>query len=173
MEFSQALVKDTLLDVAARMLIAAKTAPKAKGCDNLFCSIVEGDGILRLSEKMIEIGNRCDVAFFNRDAKNILNAPVLVLFGTSIAPMGLKKCGMCGFDCGTKPQNTPCVFNTGDLGTAIGSAVGIAADNRVDNRIMYTVGQAAVELGMVPEDVKIVYGVPLCAGAKNPFFDRK
>ncbi|MCK4639266.1 MAG: ferredoxin domain-containing protein, partial [Bacteroidales bacterium] len=46
-------------------------------------------------------------------------------------------------------------------------------DNRVDNRIMYTAGQAVIELGLLGEDVKIVYVIPLSATSKNPFFDRK
>jgi uncharacterized ferredoxin-like protein len=66
----------------------------------------------------------------------------------------------------------PCVFNTGDLGIAIGSAVSIAADHRVDNRVMYSVGQAVLEMGLFPPEVKIAYGIPLSATSKSPFFDR-
>ncbi len=71
-----------------------------------------------------------------------------------------------------KPQ-TPCVFNTGDLGIAMGSAVSIAIDHRIDNRVMYTIGQAVIDLGILGNDIKIVYGIPLSATSKNPFFDRK
>jgi uncharacterized ferredoxin-like protein len=83
---------------------------------------------------------------------------------------------MCGFkNCEEKNKfpEIPCVFNTGDLGIAIGSAVSVAMDNRVDNRIMYTAGQAVIELGLLGKDVKIVYVIPLSATSKNPFFDRK
>jgi len=99
-----------------------------------------------------------------------------VLIGTKIQTAGLLKCGMCGFaNCEEKNKykNTPCVFNTGDLGIAIGSAISIAMNHRVDNRIMYTVGQAAFELKILGLDVPIIYGIPLSATAKNPFFDRK
>ena len=65
-----------------------------------------------------------------------------------------------------------CSFNAGDLGIAVGSAAGLAADLRIDNRIMYTAGKAAIELGMLGEDVQIAYGIPLAAKGKNPFFDR-
>ena len=67
----------------------------------------------------------------------------------------------------------PCTFNTGDLGIAIGSAVSVAMDHRVDNRIMYTVGQAAMELRLLGDDVPVIYGIPLSISSKNPFFDRK
>jgi uncharacterized ferredoxin-like protein len=83
---------------------------------------------------------------------------------------------MCGFaNCEEKnkyPEH-PCVFNTGDLGIAIGSAVSVAMDSRVDNRIMYTVGQAILEMKFLGNDVKIAYGIPLSVSPKNPFFDRK
>ncbi len=67
----------------------------------------------------------------------------------------------------------PCVFNTGDLGLAIGSAVSVAMDNRVDNRVMYTAGQAVLEMGFLGEEVKIVYCIPLSVSSKNVFFDRR
>jgi len=60
-----------------------------------------------------------------------------------------------------------------DLGIAIGSAVSIAADLRVDNRVMYSVGKAALNVGILGDDVKIAYGIPLSISGKNPFFDRR
>ena len=65
-----------------------------------------------------------------------------------------------------------CSFNAGDLGIAVGSVVSLAADLRVDNRIMYTAGKAAIELGLLGDDVFIAYAIPLSAKGKNPFFDR-
>jgi len=167
--------KETLRRIAEQMLIAARTAPKGRGEDCMALAIAEGESIRAISEKMKEIGTRCDSPVFLRDAENILLAPVLLLFGTKIKSLGLKKCGMCGFetcDAKNEQQAVPCVFNTGDLGIAMGSAVSVAADNRVDSRIMYTVGQAVLEMGILGGDVKIAYGVPLSATSKNPFFDR-
>jgi uncharacterized ferredoxin-like protein len=46
-------------------------------------------------------------------------------------------------------------------------------DHRVDNRIMFTVGKAVLALGLFDPEVRLVYGIPLSATAKNPFFDRK
>lgn len=175
------IINDTLIEVAKKMVVAATTAPKACGVNNTVLSVVQGNDIRIMSDKMKEIGSRTGVPFFMRDAENILLSPVVILIGTKISPMFLnagdvKVCGMCGFvNCigKNKHPETPCVFNTGDLGIAIGSAVSIAADNRVDNRVMYTVGQAAIELGLLGKDVKIVYGIPLSASSKSPFFDRK
>lgn len=172
----QETVNESILKIAKQMLIAAKTAPKARGIDCLEMLIVDAADINDLSKKMIEISELTNVEFFKRDANSILFAEVLVLIGTKINPIGLPKCGMCGFEnCDAKKllPNVPCVYNTGDLGIAIGSAVSIAMDHRVDNRVMFSAGQAALQLGFFNSEVKIAYGIPLSASSKNPFFDRK
>lgn len=162
--------------VAKQMMTASRTAPKAKGKDNLEIIMATENDIQSLSHKMEEIALREDVAFFKRDAENILNAEAVVLIGTKIRSMGIKFCGLCGFaNCAEKNQhpNHPCVFNTNDLGIAVGSAVSIATDNRVDNRVMYTAGMAALELNFFSDEIKIAVAIPLSATGKNPFFDRK
>lgn len=167
---------ETLLNIAKQMMLAARTAPKARGIDHLEIAIAERQNIKLISQKMHETGTELNLPSFLRDADNILQSPVMVLIGTKIKSMGLKKCGHCGFaNCEEKDKypSVPCSFNTGDLGIAIGSAVSIAMDNRVDNRIMYSVGDVIVELGLLGKDVKIAYGIPLSATSKNPFFDRK
>jgi uncharacterized ferredoxin-like protein len=165
----------TIMDVAAKMLVAARTAPKGRGIDDLSLALVEMPEIIIIADKMKEIAVRSGASFFERDANNILSAECLLLFGTRIKTRGLKVCAHCGFkDCAEKENypNVPCSFNTGDLGIAMGSAVSVAMDHRIDNRIMYTVGQAVLELGLMGPDVKVIYGIPLSATAKNPFFDR-
>jgi len=170
------IINDSLLHVAKLMIVAAKTAPKARGRDHLVMMIAEKSDIFTLSNKMIDLAEKEGIEIFKRDAENILLSPFLILIGTKIQTTGLTKCSMCGFiNCEEKNKfkNIPCVFNTGDLGIAIGSAVSIAMNHRVDNRIMYTVGQAAIELKLLGNDVPVIYGIPLSATGKNPFFDRK
>ena len=168
---------DTITQVAQKMVIAARTAPKGRGIDNTVIAIVKSDGIRAISQKMKELVQKNNAPqFFERDADNILFSPVLVLLGTRIKSLGVQHCGMCGFEnCDEKNKypNHPCAFNTGDLGIAIGSAVSVAMDNRVDNRIMYSVGKAVIKMGVLGEEVKVAYGIPLSVGKKNPFFDRK
>ncbi|HSV88831.1 MAG TPA: DUF2148 domain-containing protein [Bacteroidales bacterium] len=176
--YSENQVKDeALLEVAKKMMIAARTAPKGRGVDNLGIAIVTGSELEKLCLETIAVGERENNATFFRDGNNVLNSSgVLLLIGTRIKPLGLKLCGLCGFgDCTGKEQypDTPCIFNTSDLGTATGSAVALAADHRVDTRIMYTLGYAAVRLQLLGPDYKIAYGIPLSALSKNPFFDRK
>jgi len=56
------------------------------------------------------------------------------------------------------------------LGIALGSAVKTAADLNIDNRMLYTMGAAAKELGLLDADVFI--GIPLSVSGKNILFDR-
>lgn len=156
------------------MCLAIKTAPKARGIDNLITRIIKKEEIEILTQEMEKIaksGYRSST--FLRDAKNISNADAILLVGTKIEPLRLD-CGFCGFkdcdDCIDKGGR--CAFNLNDLGIAIGSAVSIACDHRLDNRVMYTVGYAAVKKKLLGEDVKVALGIPLSAKGKNIFFDR-
>jgi len=165
-----------VVEVAEKMMIAARTAPKGRGKDDTVIAMVKQDGIKEISDRMKEMVARDNLKpFFIRDADNILSSPAMLLLGSRIGTMGVRPCGMCGFEnCEEKNKhpNHPCVFNTGDLGIAIGSAVSVAMDHRIDNRIMYTVGQAVLEMKLLGKEVKIAYGIPLSASSKNPFFDR-
>ena len=164
-------------DVASMMMTAARTAPKGRGADNLVIAVADRDEIKLICDKMIELVEKQGASdFFLRDAENILKADALFLIGTRIKSLGLAYCGLCGHANCTERERAapdhPCVYNTHDLGIAVGSAVSVAADCRVDNRIMYSVGMAVRELGLLGEGVRIIFGIPLSATAKNPFFDR-
>ena len=177
MKLEEDIRSELVIRVAEEMLTAARTAPKARGNDNLVLALASGKEIEKIAEKMEEIGTRPDgIPFFIRDAANIRKAQALVLFGTRIKSQGLKLCGRCGFaNCEEKDKHPefPCTFNTGDLGIAIGSAVSIAMDHRVDNRVMYSVGQAILEMKLLGEEVRIAFGIPLSVSPKSPFFDRQ
>lgn len=172
----QEIRNETVIEIAKKMAIAARTAPKGKGTDNLVISIASGKDLKIIAEKMKLIATQTGVSSFNRDAENVLISEAVLILGTKFSPMRLTKCGMCGFENCTekdKSPNIPCVFNAGDLGIAIGSAVSVAKNHCVDNRIMYTVGQAIKELNFFNEDIRIIYGIPLSVSSKSPFFDRK
>lgn len=169
--------KNTVIDVAKKMLVAARTAPKGKGADNLEMAILTDNDIRLLAMEMRKIGEQKEYDIFIRDADNVLaNADAVVLIGTRIKTLGLKVCGLCGFaDCATKEKYplVPCVYNVGDLGIAVGSAVAVAADHRIDNRVMHTIGMAALKLEILSPGIKTIWGIPLSASSKNPYFDRK
>ncbi|MDR2010062.1 MAG: DUF2148 domain-containing protein [Bacteroidales bacterium] len=167
---------DAVINIAGKMAVAARTAPKGKGRDNLEIKIATDSDLLIIADKMEEIGKANEQANFLRDANNIRNSEAVVLIGTKIQALNLKVCGLCGMEnCENKNKHPqiPCAFNTNDLGVAIGSAVSIAMDNRIDNRIMYTVGMAVRELRIFSEETRIIIGIALSVSGKNIFFDRK
>ena len=164
---------DQVLSVAKAMMAAARTAPKGKGVDRLEIITLYGDDLSRLANEMRRYSEQTGLKFFLRDADNVEQAQAVVLIGTTYGVFGLN-CGYCGFaTCQEKEKfpSVPCAFNSGDLGIAIGSAAALAADMRIDNRIMYSVGQAALRLGLLGQS-KAAYGILLSCSGKNPFFDR-
>lgn len=165
-----------LEETARRMAVAARTAPKTNGKDTLEIAVITEATLEKLAVEMERIAKEHHQAFFARDARNLRQSGALLLIGTKFQAAGVDVCGYCGYsNCEEKRKHpdVPCAFNTTDLGIATGSAVSIAADARVDNRIMYTVGLAARNLKLMAEEVRIIYGIPLSASGKNPFFDRK
>jgi len=163
------------LEVARRICIAARTAPKGRGVDNLRTVVLTGKEKEELAQEMQRIGEQSGSSIFTRDANCLRSAQALVLLGTRIKPLEVPNCGYCGFkDCEDNRQhNGICAFNTGDLGIAIGSAVSVAADQRVDTRVFFTAGRAALNLKLLGEEVRIAYGIPISVSGKSPFFDRK
>nr|WP_232216696.1 DUF2148 domain-containing protein [Desulfurococcus amylolyticus] len=103
-------------------------------------------------------------AFFERDAENVLNSNAVVLIGCKIARLNLAKPEKWVLDADT-------VNSIVNLGITLGSAVKTASMLNIDNRIMYSIGVAAQELGLI--DADIVYGIPLSVKGKNIYFDRK
>lgn len=161
-----------VLHVAKQMMTAARTAPKGKGIDIIETIIITDGEIEQLSAKMIAMVEEHGMKFFLRDADNILQAECIVLIGTREQTQGLN-CGHCGFaTCAARSEGVPCALNSIDLGIAIGSACATAADCRVDTRVMFSAGLAAQRLGWLKE-CKMVMAIPVSAGSKNPFFDRK
>ncbi|MFH1715201.1 MAG: DUF2148 domain-containing protein [Elusimicrobiota bacterium] len=163
-----------LKTLAEIITISARTAPKAKGIDNIVTLIVDGDNKEKIALEMEKISKEHGHAGFKRDAGNIRQAEVVILIGTKAQRLALKVCGICGYkDCeANEKAGALCAFTPGDLGIAVGSAVSKAADFRIDNRIMYSAGLAAIHAGLFDKSVKIAYALPLSATGKNPFFDR-
>ena len=163
---------EQVLQIGKQMMVAARTAPKAKGVDIIEVALITDEDIHRLSEEMRAVYEENGFKFFLRDADNIMQAECVLLIGTHELPQGLN-CGHCGFaNCGDRPADVPCALNCVDVGIAIGSACAIAADHRVDTRVMFSAGLTAQRLGIL-EGCRQVFAIPVSASSKNPFFDRK
>jgi uncharacterized ferredoxin-like protein len=171
---SQEIEERTAERIADLMCVAARTAPKAKGTDNLVVMLVNAREKDQLAEEMRKIAKESGAQFFERDAGCLDKAVAVILLGQKIKPLGVAPCGYCGHEncANCAQQDGLCAVSIGDLGIAIGSAVSIAALHHIDNRVMFSAGKAAINLGFFPEDVKIAYGIPLSISGKSPFFDR-
>ncbi len=165
---------DVLLDVAAKMVTAAITAPKAQGQDKVVAAVLSGSDKERVVRKLQQLGEEYGLAFIRRDAGCLNRATCAVLIGVKSAPCGVSNCSYCGNEnCAATVKNGgTCALNVTDLGIAIGSAISVAADNRIDNRVMYSIGKAVTQMDIFDDDVKVCYGIPLSASSKSIFFDR-
>ena len=169
------MARDAVLQVAALMCAAARTAPKGKGIDNLSTLVVTGEEQRKISAEMRRIGEELADALWARDAGNVDASAAVVLLGQRVAPMNIPACGFCGFeDCTASAKaGAACAISAGDLGIATCSAAAVAALHHIDNRIMYRIGRAALNLGLFDGKVTMAYGIPLSVSGKSPYFDRK
>ncbi len=173
----QELEKTALLATAARMCTAARTAPKARGIDNLQTLVLTDADKDALADKMDEIAQREfgeQPNIFRRDAHNLRAAQAVVLLGVAPFYAGAPCCGMCGFaHCAAcQAAGARCVFDGVHLGIAIAAAAEAAARDHVDNRVMFSVGRAAAEMPYEASGKVIWHGIPLHVSSKNIFFDR-
>ncbi|MFA6636670.1 MAG: DUF2148 domain-containing protein [Candidatus Omnitrophota bacterium] len=165
--------RSALKSIAEKMCVSARTAPKAKGVDNLVITIIEKENKRKLALKMISMGKKLSRPGFIRDAAGIKASDIVVLIGTKSSPIGLN-CGFCGYPTCLELSKSKgmCSYNSLDLGIALGSSVSIASLFNADNRMMYSAGKAAMACGFLKGCVMAI-GIPLSASGKNPFFDRK
>ncbi|WP_018963598.1 ferredoxin domain-containing protein [Coprothermobacter platensis] len=150
--------QEIVIEAANRMCVAARTAPKANGKDFIVTAIVSGPELKPLQDEMTRYGEENHFQYFQRDAENI-DGKVVVLIGSKLK----------------NPDESIDSYTTSaiDLGIAIGSAVSVASAMKVDNRVMFSIGKAALNIGLLGDDVKLAYGIPLSVSGKNPFFDRR
>lgn len=172
---SEQAEREGILNVAKQMAAAARTAPKTRGMDFLETLIVTGDDLNKIADCMEAIGEKQNMAFCIRDAKNIRGSEAVLLLGIGHHTRGLNEsCQYCqSQNCAEcMKKGNSCVYDPVDLGIALGSAVSIAADNRIDNRIMFSVGVAAKELKLFEDKIAMIFGIPLSASGKSIYYDR-
>jgi uncharacterized ferredoxin-like protein len=174
--------RDAILEAAKLMLIAARTAPKSGGIDDVLTIIVYGKKKDAIAEKMEEIAEQRKIEGFKRDAKNVRDSEAVILIGVRGGKSFGFQCGACGYKSCKEFEETEkkfgqdffgptCIFKALDLGIALGSAAKTASILDIDNRIMYRVGTAALKLKLLPE-ATVIMGIPMSAKGKNIYFDR-
>ena len=185
---SEEVEREAVRMVAAMMASSARTAPKARGVDDIETMIVDASDLELLAGAMEdkakeELPHLSSV--FVRDAGNVRNSDRVLLIGVMGSPKKIEQpldCGACGYkNCeqllkarkreGKDFSGPVCMFQAMDLGIALGSAAKLASEFNVDNRMMYTIGAAAKKLRLLDSD--IVIGIPLSVTGKSIYFDRK
>ncbi len=174
---SKQMEEQAVLQTAAQMCAAARTAPKAHGKDTVYTMVLTGEEKDALAEKMEELGTKLMGdkmgTWYGRDANNVRAAQALVLIGVAKQYRNVPNCGYCSFaNCAAcENAGANCAFAYVDLGIAVSSAVSVAAANKIDSRIQFSVGNTAMKYGYGEEDI-IWLGIPLSISGKNIFFDR-
>lgn len=159
------------LDIAKKMMVAARTAPKGKGIDAIEVAVVDGPQIGELAGEMRRVAEERGHKFFLRDALCVEASECVLLVGTADKPLGLN-CGHCGFErCADRLPGVPCAINSVDVGIALGSACSKAADYRADTRVLFSAGFAVQRLGFLGT-CRQVFALPVSVSSKSPFFDR-
>jgi uncharacterized ferredoxin-like protein len=144
--------RDAALEVAKLMLVAARTAPKARGLDTIVAAILGGEDKNRLADEMERVGKEKNLPMRIRDAGNVRKSELVVLIGVEYE------------------EGVPRELKLLDLGIALGSSAKVAGDLSVDSRIMRSVGETAENLKLMNADY--VVGIPISIKGKNIFFDR-
>ena len=172
--FNKDIEQEGIVNIAGIMAIAARTAPKSKGIDNISTALVTGKDIDTIRGQMKKYGEKKDIPFFVRDYNCTENISAILIVGVKKNPLGLPDCGYCGFsNCNECINNgANCFFNIVDLGIAVSSAVNTASSMKVDTRIMYSIGRAARDLNILNKEYNVVLGIPISVTSKSPFFDR-
>lgn len=172
-------MSENALNIAAQLMaLSAATAPKSRGENFVMTKIIDGRAVKKIADSMERFGRETKKTNFDRDAGSVRDSEVIVLIGIRDATPISQNCGACGYENCTllKKKEGPefsgphCAFRLLDMGIALGSAVKTASILNVDNRIMYRIGTAARNTGIVDWD--FVMGIPLSATGKNVHFDR-
>ena len=168
-------IKDTTLRAQVHSLMNRMlTAPKARGAETVRILYVDGEEKARLAAAMRAHGEQTGRGGFLRDAANVERAAAVVVAGAARRVLELD-CGFCGAPTCQQAlaDDLNCVFPVTDLGIAVGSGVSFAAEQGLDNRVMYTIGLAAMKLGLFGDpELRVALGIPFSVSSKNVFFDR-
>jgi uncharacterized ferredoxin-like protein len=172
-----------IFGIANMMVVAARTAPKSGGRDDILTAIVHGPETEALAADMEKIATERTQPAWTKHARIINRSEAIVLIGARGTRSYVTNCGACGYQScddfmkvekrsGLDFDGPNCIFKVLDMGIALGSAVKIAGILNADNRLYYRIGAAARRLHYMPE-ASIIIGIPLSVTGKNPNFDRE
>lgn len=180
---SEEVERNAIRVAAGMMAVSARTAPKAAGIDRIRTLILDEDDLQLLASAMEEKFKCKAVPLqgFPNNAEQVRQSSAVILIGVTGEPKRMHppvNCGACGNKTceefvksgrreGEDFRGPLCIWQSIDLGVALGSAVKMASELNVDNRIMYTIGAAARKLKLM--DADLIIGISLVSIGKNPY----
>ena len=78
---SDEMERSAVLNAAAAVCAAMRTAPKTKGADVIRTCVLTGEEKDRLAGKMRELADKFGYAFFERDAGNVDASEAVIVVG--------------------------------------------------------------------------------------------
>jgi len=94
---SQEAEESGLIRAAELMLISARTAPKAKGEDDILTAMVFREDKEKLASELERMADERGDPGFRRDARSVRDSSIVVIIGVrGTKGLGLN-CGGCGF----------------------------------------------------------------------------
>ena len=90
--------EQTIIEIAKKMALAARTAPKGRGRNTIETLIATKSDIEEIAARMDKIAIDKKQGFFTRDANNIRNCDAVLILGTTIDTLKLPYCGFWGLE---------------------------------------------------------------------------
>jgi uncharacterized ferredoxin-like protein len=90
--------REGVLGTANLMVVAARTAPKSGGVDDIFTAVVVGPEIGFLADDMEKIGAERKVKEWAQQALEVSNSDAVVLIGVRGTKRYVTNCGACGYE---------------------------------------------------------------------------
>ncbi|NOX33980.1 MAG: hypothetical protein GXP56_09625 [Deltaproteobacteria bacterium] len=181
--------KKAVMTAAQMMLASGTTTPRVGGVCECSIHIIDDEcdieDICQTIEKMGEIKKQWQ--FFKRDAAMLRDADAL-LIATSLRSLNDPSdinCNMCGklvCEYLKKEEKLPerddiaftgplCTFRAANLAYAIGGMINQARTLGIDHGVYWSLGAAAIRMGILPKDTGFALGVAISVTEKSPFRD--
>ncbi len=181
--------KKAVRAAAQLMLASGTTTPRVGGVGECSIHIIDDEcdieDICQTLEKMGDIKKQWQ--FFKRDAAMLRDADAL-LVATSLRSLNDPSdinCNMCGklvceylreekklpMDDDIAFTGPLCTFRAANLAYAIGGMINQAVTLGIDHGVYWSLGAAAIRMGLLPKDTGFALGVAISISEKSPFRD--
>jgi uncharacterized ferredoxin-like protein len=178
------------VEIAARLLLAsATTSPRVGGVGecttHIFDDPCDIEDICQQMESMSKEGTAWD--FFKRDAVILRDADAVLIVTSlrSLTDPSDINCNMCGkLTCeymreeeklpkepGVAFTGPLCTFRANNIAYAIDGIISMARNLGIDYGVYWSLGAAAMRMGIVPKDTGFALGVGISVTEKSPFRD--